>query len=32
MNSGNGKKSDLHRLILNLPDKLNLKRSEEYVA
>ena len=32
MNSGNSKTSDLHRLLLNLSDKLNLKRSDKYVA
>ena len=32
MNSGNSKTSDLHRLLLNLADKRNLERSNEYVA
>ena len=32
MNSGNSKISDLHRLLLNLSDKTNLKRSDKYVA
>ena len=32
MNSGNGKKSKPHRLLLNLLDKTNLKRSDKYVA
>ena len=32
MNSGNSKASDLHRLLLNLPDKTDLKRSDTYVA
>ena len=32
MNSGNGKKSNPHRLLLNLLDKTNLKRSDKYVA
>ena len=32
LNSGNSKKSDLHRLLLNLSDKTNLKRSDKYVA
>ena len=32
MNSENGKTSDPHRLLLNLPDKINLKRSDKYVA
>ena len=32
MNSENSKISDPHRLLLNLSDKINLKRSDEYVA
>ena len=32
MNSENSKTSDLHRLLLNLLDKINLKRSDQYVA
>ena len=32
MNSGNSKKSDHHRPLLNLSDKINLKRSDKYVA
>ena len=32
MNSENSKTSAPHRLLLNLPDKINLKRSEKYVA
>ena len=32
MNSGNRKTSDSHRLLLNLSDKINLKRSDKYVA
>ena len=32
MNSENSKTSDLHRLLLNLSDKINLKRSDKYVA
>ena len=32
MNSKNSKTSDLHRLLLNLADKINLKRSDKYVA
>ena len=32
MNSKNSKASDLHRLLLNLSDKINLKRSDKYVA
>ena len=31
-NSGNSKTSDPHRLLLNLSDKINLKRSDKYVA
>ena len=31
MNSRNNKTSDPHRLLLNLSDKKNLKRSEKYV-
>ena len=32
INSGNSKTSKPHRLLLNLPDKINLKRSDKYVA
>ena len=32
MNSRNRKTSDPHRLLLNLADKINLKRSDKYVA
>ena len=32
MNSENSKTSAPHRLLLNLLDKINLKRSEKYVA
>ena len=32
MNSENIKTSDSHRLLLNLIDKINLKRSDKYVA
>ena len=32
MNFENSKTSDPHRLLLNLSDKTNLKRSEKYVA
>ena len=32
MNSDNSKTSSLHRLLLNLPDKINLKRNNKYVA
>ena len=32
MNSENSKTSDLLRLLLNLSDKINLKRSHKYVA
>ena len=32
MNSENSKTFDPHRLLLNLTDKLNLKRSDKYVT
>ena len=32
MNFKNSKTSDPHRLLLNLKDKINLKRSDKYVA
>ena len=32
MNSENSKTSDTHRLLLNLLDKINLKRMNKYVA
>ena len=32
MNSKNSKASDPHRLLLNLIDKINLKRSDKYVT
>ena len=32
MNSENIKTSDPHRLLLNLTDKMNLRRSDKYVA
>ena len=32
MNSKNIKTSDPHRLLLNLPDEINLKIQEKYVA
>ena len=32
MNSGTSKTSDLHRLLLNLSNKTNLKRNDKYVA
>ena len=32
MNSENSKATDPHRLLLNLIDKINLKRSDKYVA
>ena len=32
MNSENSKSSDPHRLLLSLLDKINLKRSDKYVA
>ena len=31
MNSGNNKTSDPHRPLLNLLDKINLKRSDIYI-
>ena len=32
MNSENSKTSDPHRLLLNLLNKINVKRNDEYVA
>ena len=32
MNSGNSKTSDLHRILLNFSDQINLNRSGKYVA
>ena len=32
MNSENSKTADPHRLLLNFTDKINLKRSDKYVA
>ena len=32
INSKNNKKSNRHRLLLNVTDKTNLKRSYKYVA
>ena len=32
MNSENSKTSDDHRLLLNLSEKINLKRTDKYVA
>ena len=32
VNSENSKTSDPHRLLVNLPDKINLKISDKYVA
>ena len=32
MNSKNSKTSDPHRLLLNISEKINLKRSDKYVA
>ena len=32
MNSEKNKMSDPHRLVHNLSDKINLKRSDKYVA
>ena len=32
MNAENSKSSDPHKPILHLPDKLNLKKSDKYIA
>ena len=32
MNSKNSKTSDLHRILLNLTDKIDLRRKDEYIA
>ena len=32
MNSKNGKTSDPHRLLLNLTDKIDLRRKDKYIA
>ena len=32
INFENGKTTDPHRMLLNLTDKINLKRSDKYVA
>ena len=32
MNSGNSKTSDPHRLLINLLDKIDLKRKNKYIA
>ena len=32
INSGNSKALDSHRLLLNLSDKINLKRNDKYDA
>ena len=32
MNSKNSKTSDPHRLLLNLTNKINLRRSDKYVG
>ena len=32
MDSENSKTSDPHRILVNLSDKINLKRSDKYVA
>ena len=32
MNSGNSKTSNPHEILLNFSDKINLKRSDKYVA
>ena len=32
MNSKNKKRSDSHRLLLNLTDKIKLKRNDKYIS
>ena len=32
MNSKNGKTTDLHRLLLNLTDKIDFRRKDKYIA
>ena len=32
MNSGNSKATNPHRLLLNISDKINLKRKDKYIA
>ena len=32
MDSENGKSSDPHRLLLNLTDKIDLRRKDKYIA
>ena len=32
MNYGNSKTSNFHRLFLNLSDKINLKKSDKFIA
>ena len=32
INSENSKTSDLHRLLLNLTDKIDLRRKDKYIA
>ena len=32
MNSKNSRTSDPHRILLNLPDKIDLKRKDKYIA
>ena len=32
LNFGNSKASDPHRVLLNLSDKINLKRSDKYIG
>ena len=32
MNSGNGKTSDPHRLLLNFKDKISLRRKDKYIS
>ena len=32
MNSKNGKTTDLHRLLLNLTDKIDFRRKDKYIV
>ena len=32
MNSKNGKTTDIHRLLLNLTDKIDFRRKDKYIA
>ena len=32
VNSGNGKTSDPHRLLLNFKDKISLRRKDKYIS